>query len=46
MAAAESGRDVVYFTFDDARLMNKIFEMYEFLKENKMTVGKYQFFDP
>lgn len=40
MAAAESGRDVAYFTFDDAQVMQDIFEMYDSLVKSKKTVGK------
>nr|XP_032660552.1 poly(ADP-ribose) glycohydrolase isoform X4 [Chelonoidis abingdonii] len=39
LAAAEAGRDVVYFTFGDAELMRDIYNMYTFLTEKGQTVG-------
>ncbi|XP_077206685.1 poly(ADP-ribose) glycohydrolase [Paroedura picta] len=39
MAAAEAGRDVVYFTFGDAELMRDIYSMHTFLTEKGQTVG-------
>lgn len=42
LAAAEAGRDVVYFTFGDAELMRDIYSMHTFLVEKGQTVGKYQ----
>ncbi|KAL8186857.1 UNVERIFIED_CONTAM: hypothetical protein K2H54_016875 [Gekko kuhli] len=39
MAAAEAGRDVVYFTFGDAELMRDIYSMHTFLAERGQTVG-------
>ncbi|XP_020652509.3 poly(ADP-ribose) glycohydrolase [Pogona vitticeps] len=39
MAAAEAGRDVVYFTFGDAELMRDIYSMHTFLIEKGQTVG-------
>ncbi|XP_038639175.1 poly(ADP-ribose) glycohydrolase isoform X2 [Scyliorhinus canicula] len=39
MAAAEAGRDVVYFTFGDRELMTEIYEMHKFLIEKEQTVG-------
>ncbi|XP_078284503.1 poly(ADP-ribose) glycohydrolase isoform X1 [Rhinoraja longicauda] len=40
MAAAEAGRDVVYFTFGDQELMTEIHDMYMFLSEKEQTVGQ------
>lgn len=40
MAAAEAGRDMAYFTFGDAQLMRDVHEIYTFLTERKVTVGK------
>ncbi|XP_053166848.1 poly(ADP-ribose) glycohydrolase isoform X2 [Hemicordylus capensis] len=39
LAAAEAGRDVVYFTFGDAELMRDIYNMHTFLIERGQTVG-------
>ncbi|XP_067876663.1 poly(ADP-ribose) glycohydrolase [Heterodontus francisci] len=39
MAAAEAGRDVVYFTFGDRELMSDIYDMHKFLIEKEQTVG-------
>uniref|UniRef100_A0A8C8RQ78 poly(ADP-ribose) glycohydrolase n=1 Tax=Pelusios castaneus TaxID=367368 RepID=A0A8C8RQ78_9SAUR len=39
LAAAEAGRDVVYFTFGDAELMREIYSMHTFLTEKGQTVG-------
>ncbi|XP_033004676.1 poly(ADP-ribose) glycohydrolase [Lacerta agilis] len=39
LAAAEAGRDVVYFTFGDAELMRDIYSMHTFLIERGQTVG-------
>ncbi|XP_066474841.1 poly(ADP-ribose) glycohydrolase isoform X2 [Tiliqua scincoides] len=39
LAAAEAGRDVVYFTFGDAELMRDIYSMHTFLVEKGQTVG-------
>lgn len=40
MAASEAGRDVAYFTFGDERLMRDVHDLYIFLKDNCVTVGK------
>lgn len=40
MAAAEAGRDVAYFTFGDAQLMRDVYEIYTFLTDKRITVGK------
>ncbi|XP_062926484.1 poly(ADP-ribose) glycohydrolase isoform X2 [Mobula hypostoma] len=40
MAAAEAGRDVVYFTFGDRELMTEIHDMHKFLIEKEQTVGQ------
>uniref|UniRef100_UPI00398F0B3B poly(ADP-ribose) glycohydrolase isoform X2 n=1 Tax=Pristiophorus japonicus TaxID=55135 RepID=UPI00398F0B3B len=39
MAAAEAGRDVVYFTFGDRELMTEIHDMHNFLIKKEQTVG-------
>ncbi|XP_030309624.1 poly(ADP-ribose) glycohydrolase isoform X1 [Calypte anna] len=39
LAAAEAGRDIVYFTFGDAELMRDIYSMHTFLCEKGQTVG-------
>ncbi|NXL42117.1 PARG glycohydrolase, partial [Podilymbus podiceps] len=39
LAAAEAGRDVVYFTFGDAELMRDIYSMHTFLCEKGQTIG-------
>ncbi|KAE8591366.1 hypothetical protein XENTR_v10018426 [Xenopus tropicalis] len=39
LAAAEAGRDLVYFTFGDRELMKDIYLMYSFLTEKNKTVG-------
>ncbi|XP_077115453.1 poly(ADP-ribose) glycohydrolase isoform X2 [Ranitomeya variabilis] len=39
LAAAETGRDVVYFTFGDKALMHEVYKMHDFLIENDKTVG-------
>ncbi|XP_029466558.1 poly(ADP-ribose) glycohydrolase [Rhinatrema bivittatum] len=39
MAAAEAGRDVVYFTFGDSELMREIYNMHTFLIERGQTVA-------
>lgn len=40
MAAAEARRSVVYFTFGDQKLRDRIYKMYKFLVDNNVTVGK------
>ncbi|XP_059802687.1 poly(ADP-ribose) glycohydrolase isoform X1 [Hypanus sabinus] len=40
IAAAEAGRDVVYFTFGDRELMIEIHDMHKFLIEKEQTVGQ------
>ncbi|NXJ90124.1 PARG glycohydrolase, partial [Corythaixoides concolor] len=39
LAAAEAGRDVVYFTFGDVELMRDIYSMHTFLCEKGQTIG-------
>ncbi|XP_069836780.1 poly(ADP-ribose) glycohydrolase [Dendropsophus ebraccatus] len=39
LAAAETGRDVVYFTFGDKELMHEVHRMHSFLVDNNKTVG-------
>ncbi|NXV80290.1 PARG glycohydrolase, partial [Atlantisia rogersi] len=39
LAAAEAGRDVVYFTFGDVELMQDIYSMHTFLCEKGQTIG-------
>ncbi|KAM6956280.1 poly(ADP-ribose) glycohydrolase [Aplochiton taeniatus] len=38
MAAAEAGRDMVYFTFGNAQLMRDVHEMHTFLTEERVTI--------
>ena len=40
IAASQAGRDVVYFTFRDEELVEKLRDMHEYLRNNKVTVGK------
>jgi len=40
MAAAETGRDVVYFTFGDSSLVRDGGDMYNFLQREKVSVGE------
>ncbi|KAM8889483.1 poly(ADP-ribose) glycohydrolase isoform 2-T4 [Synchiropus picturatus] len=40
LAAAEAGRDVVYFTFGDSRLMTDVHRMHSLLTGNNISVGK------
>nr|DBA15447.1 TPA: hypothetical protein GDO54_004656 [Pyxicephalus adspersus] len=40
LAAAETGRDVVYFTFGDKELMHDVYRMYSFLHRKNKTVGE------
>ncbi|XP_040176671.1 poly(ADP-ribose) glycohydrolase isoform X2 [Rana temporaria] len=40
LAASETGRDVVYFTFGDKELMNDVYRMYSFLSKQNKTVGE------
>lgn len=46
LAAAETGRDVVYFTFNDKELMHEVHRMHSFLVENNKTVGEYFWYWP
>nr|XP_033798206.1 poly(ADP-ribose) glycohydrolase isoform X3 [Geotrypetes seraphini] len=39
IAAAEAGRDVVYFTFGDSELMKEIYNMHTFLTQRDQTVA-------
>ncbi|NXQ58255.1 PARG glycohydrolase, partial [Anthoscopus minutus] len=39
LAAAEAGRDIVYFTFGDVELMQDIYSMHTFLCEKGQTIG-------
>ena len=39
MAAAENGRDVLYFTFGDEKLRDEIFDVFTMLKSRKVSVG-------
>ena len=39
MAAAENGRDVLYFTFGDEKLRDDIFDVFTLLKNKNVTVG-------
>ena len=40
MAAAEAGRGVAYFTFNDTRLARDIHRMHALMTEKDLTVGK------
>lgn len=40
LAASETGRDVVYFTFGDKELMYDVYRMYSFLSKQNKTVGE------
>jgi len=40
IAASQSGRDIVYFTFRDEGLVEKLRNMHEYLRKNKVTIGK------
>lgn len=40
MAATEAGRHLAYFTFGNETLRDDVFQMYTFLMENRVTVGK------
>ncbi|XP_035255946.1 poly(ADP-ribose) glycohydrolase-like isoform X1 [Anguilla anguilla] len=39
LAAAETGRDVAYFTFGDRELMRDVRDMHAFLTDRRVTVG-------
>ncbi|GAB6028370.1 hypothetical protein CHUAL_002538 [Chamberlinius hualienensis] len=39
IAASKAGRDVAYLTFNDTKLCQDIYHMYNFLKRNKITIG-------
>ena len=39
MAAAENGRDTLYFTFGDNQLRDEIFDVYTLLTRKEMTIG-------
>lgn len=40
LAAAEAGRDVVYFTFGDSQLMTDVHDMHAFLTQRNVNVGE------
>lgn len=40
LAAAEAGRDVVYFTFGDSELMTDVYKMHRFLTRRNINVGE------
>lgn len=40
MAASECGRNLVYYTFQNKKLKKQLQEMYEFLNEKNLAVGK------
>ncbi|CAN9509175.1 unnamed protein product [Ophioblennius macclurei] len=40
LAAAEAGRDVVYFTFGDSQLMTDVYDMHSFLTQRNINVGE------
>ena len=39
MAAAENGRDLLYFTFGDEELRDQIFDMHCLLIDHSITIG-------
>ncbi|XP_026171507.1 poly(ADP-ribose) glycohydrolase isoform X3 [Mastacembelus armatus] len=39
LAAAEAGRDIVYFTFGDSQLMTDVHKMHSFLTQRNISVG-------
>lgn len=41
MSAAQANRDVAYFTFSNTTLQKSIYDMYIFLKNQNITVGKF-----
>lgn len=41
IACCANRRNLIYYTFDDKELMDEIHEMFTFLTENKVTVGKF-----
>lgn len=40
MACSAANRDMVYFTFGDKDLRDRIFDVYTFLVRNDVTIGK------
>lgn len=40
MACNAAGRHMVYFTFEDTQLRDDLYNMYKFLSDNHITVGK------
>lgn len=38
MAVSVANRDIVYFTFGDRQLQEDMFDLYTFLRENRLTV--------
>ena len=40
MAAAETGRDVAYFTFGDEKLRDDLNDMHKLLTDRNVTVGQ------
>lgn len=40
MAAAESGREMAYFTFGDVDLMRDVSDLHTYLTDRAITVGK------
>ncbi len=40
MAASETGRDLVYFTFDDSDFMDALAETHNLLRDKQLSVGK------
>lgn len=41
MAASVNKKNVAYFTFGDIKLRDDLYAMYNFIKTNKVTVGKF-----
>lgn len=40
MACNAAGRDMVYFTFEDGVLRDTLYNMYQFLSDNQLSIGK------
>ena len=40
MAAAEAGRDVCYFTFNDSKLVSDLYDMHKYIIDHRITVGE------
>ena len=42
MAAAETQRDVSYYTFNEKNLSTELLEIYQFIIEKELNVGMFQ----